>query len=163
MAAGSKIKYFFISLAFLLLPASCENNKNDVIPNVYVDFTMNISSDVLFRDLSSIGNSVIVTYLTNNWGNYSAGYDSSGIIVYRLLEDEFDAYDRTCPYDYAINNKIARVNVSNSNSTIVICPVCGTNYALAAYGSPISGPSRYPLKNYRTSFDGLRYVRVWNH
>jgi len=159
MAAGSKIKYFFISLAFLLLPASCENNKNDVIPNVYVEFTMDISYDILFRDLLSPTNSVIVNYLTNNGGYASAGFDSSGIIVYRTSEEEFNAYDRTCPYDYVIKNKTVRVNVDFINA---VCPVCSTYYALSAYGQPISGPGRYPLKNYKTSFDG-RYVRVWNH
>lgn len=158
MAAGSKIKYFFISLAFLLLPASCVNNKNDVIPNVYVDFSMDIT-DILFRDLLSINNSVIVNYLTNNWGYSSAGYDSSGIIVYRSYEDEFDAYDRTCPYDYVVNDKIVKVKV---DFTEAICPVCSTHYALSSYGSPSSGPGRYPLKNYKTSFDG-KWVRVWNH
>ncbi|MGD0343179.1 MAG: hypothetical protein ABSA76_15875, partial [Bacteroidales bacterium] len=102
MTTGSKIKYFFISLALFLLPVSCENTKNDVIPNVYVDFTMDITNDILFRDLTSITNSVIVNYLTNNWGYTSAGFDSSGIIVYRSDLDEFNAYDRTCPYDYEI-------------------------------------------------------------
>jgi nitrite reductase/ring-hydroxylating ferredoxin subunit len=159
MAIGSKIKYFFISCALFLLPASCEKNKNDVIPDVYVDFTMDISYDILFRDLLSPANSVIVNYLTNNWGSYSAGYDSSGIIVYRPNLDEFNAYDRTCPYDYVVNNKSVRVNV---DFTMAICPACSTYYALSSYGSPTSGPGKYPLKNYKTSFDG-RYVRVWNH
>lgn len=160
MASRSKIKYFFISLAFLLLPASCLNNKNDVIPNVYVDFTMDISGDILFRDLSAIGNSVIITYKTNNWGYSSAGYDSSGIIVYRALEDEFNAYDRTCPNDYVNSGLVEKVNITDG--IYAVCPKCNTTYALAAYGSPVSGPGRYPLKNYKTSFDG-RYVRVWNH
>jgi hypothetical protein len=159
MTTGSKIKYFFILLVFLLLQASCKNNKNDVIPNVYVDFTMDITYDILFRDLTSMGNSVIVNYLTNNWGYASAGFDSSGIIIYSG-PDEFYAYDRTCPYDYAIKGKISRINIDGINA---ICPVCSTYYALSSYGSPFSGPGRYPLKNYRTSFDGLRYVRVWNH
>ena len=159
MTTGSKIKYFLISLAFLLLPASCENNKNDVIPNVYTDFTMDISNDILFRDLTSIGNSVIVNYLTNNWGYRSAGYDSSGIIVYRADLDQFYAYDRTCPYDYEVNNKTVKVNV---DFTQAICPVCSTYYSLAAGGQPVSGPSRYPLKNYKTSFYGDN-VRVWNY
>jgi hypothetical protein len=159
MTSGSKIRYFFISLAFLLLPASCENNKNDVIPDVYVDFTMNISRDVLFRDLTSIGSSVIVNYLTNNWGYISAGYDSSGIIVYRSNLDEFNAYDRTCPYDYVVKNKTVRVNVDFMQA---ICPVCSTYYELSSYGSPSAGPGRYPLKNYKTSFFDP-YVRVWNY
>jgi nitrite reductase/ring-hydroxylating ferredoxin subunit len=160
MTTGSKIKYFFISLAFLLLPASCENNKNDVIPNEYIDFRMDITYDIIFRDLLSPGNSVLVSYLTNNWGSYSAGFDSSGIIVYRADLDNFFAYDRTCPYDYAIKNKVVRINV---DFTEAICPVCSTYYSLPSGGQPISGPGRYPLKNYKTSYDGFRFLEVWNH
>jgi len=159
MAVNPKIRYFFVTLAFLVFPSSCQNNKNDVIPDVYVDFTMNLSKDILFRDLSSPANSVIVNYLTNNWGYASAGYDSAGIIVYCVDLDEFGAYDRTCPYDYVKNNKVVKVNV---DFTMAVCPACSTTYALSAYGQPYSGPGRYPLKNYHTSFDGS-YLRVWNH
>lgn len=159
MSTVPKIRYFFIFLAFLLLPVSCKNSKNDVIPSVYTDFTIDISNDILFRNLTSIGNSVIVNYLTNNWGYRSAGFDSSGIIVYRSLPDEFNAYDRTCPYDYVVNNKVVRVNVDFIKA---VCPVCSTYYELSSYGSPASGPGRYPLKNYRTTFDG-QYVRVTNY
>jgi nitrite reductase/ring-hydroxylating ferredoxin subunit len=160
MALNSKIRFFLISIALFIFPASCQNNKNDVIPDVYVYFNMDLTNDILFRDLTSVGNSVIVNYLTNNWGYASAGYDSSGVIVYRSAEDEFSAYDRTCPYDYVVNNKTVRVNV---DFTMAVCPACSTTYALSAYGQPYSGPGRYPLKNYKTKFDGGRYVTVWNH
>jgi hypothetical protein len=158
MVSSSKIRFFFISMVFLFIPSSCEKNKNDVIPDVYVDFTMDISYDILFKDLLSSGSSVIVNYSTNNWGRYSAGYDSSGIIVYRSIDD-FYAYDRTCPYDYAVNGKSVKVNV---DFVYAICPVCSTYYALPNFGTPTSGPGKYPLKNYKTSFDG-RWVRVWNY
>jgi len=158
MTSTSKIRFFFISALLLFFPQSCKNDKNDVIPDVYVDFTIDISTDIIFRDLQSYSSYVYVNYLTNNWGRYSAGYDSSGIIVYRSVDD-FYAYDRTCPYDYVINAKTVRVN---ADFTEAICPSCGTVYSLAAGGQPISGPGRYPLKNYKTSFDG-RYARVWNY
>ncbi len=159
MADKSKIRFFFISLAFFLLPSSCLNEKNDVIPNVYIDFTMDLSGDILFRNLSGAGTSVIITYQTNNWGEYSAGYDSSGIIVYQVDEDEYSAYDRTCPYCYVAKSLVEIVYV---DFTEAICPKCKTSYSLSAGGVPITGPGRYPLKNYKTSFDG-RYLRVWNH
>jgi nitrite reductase/ring-hydroxylating ferredoxin subunit len=160
MATRSKIRYFFISLVIIILLVSCKKENYDVIPNVYIDFTMDITGDVLFTSLSAIGNSVIVTSQTNNWGKYAAGYDNNGIIVYRSLLDEFNAYDRTCPYDYAVNGLSVKVNV---DFTQAICPQCSTHYALSAYGTPVSGPSRYPLKNYKTSFIEERYVKVWNY
>ncbi len=39
--------------------------------------------------------------------------------------------------------------------TIATCPKCGTVYSLSASGTPASGVGRYPLKNYRTSAQGL--------
>ena len=59
-------------------------------------------------------------------------------------------------------NLSIKVNIDPTFSIYAICPKCGTKYALSAGGTPASGIGRYPLKNYRTSFDG-RYVSVWNN
>jgi nitrite reductase/ring-hydroxylating ferredoxin subunit len=158
MVKKSKIIFFLITAVIALSLISCEKNKNDVIPDVWVDFTMDLVNDIEFSDLAAIGNHVFVTYQTNNWGARSAGFDSSGIIVYRSLTEEFNAYDRTCPHDYAVNGLRIKVNV---DFTIAICPKCSTNYALSAFGTPISGPGRYPLKNYKSSFNG-QILHVWN-
>jgi len=58
-----------------------------------------------------------------------------------------------------VNNLSIKVKI---DLTVAECPQCGTKYALSAYGTPISGVGKYPLKNYKTSFDGERYIRVWN-
>jgi hypothetical protein len=156
VALDSKISFFLILLALTITLSSC-NKKNDVIPDVTVDFMLDLY-DPEFVTLSAIGNHVIVTSLTNNGGVRSAGYDYNGIIVYTSDIDVFNAYDRTCPYDYAVNDLSIKVNV---DFTLAVCPKCGTKYALAAGGTPVSGVGRYPLKNYKTSFDG-RFIRVWN-
>jgi nitrite reductase/ring-hydroxylating ferredoxin subunit len=160
MPAISKIRYFFILLTIGSLLISCEKNKNDVIPYVPVSFVMDISGDILFTELNAIGNSVIVTSKTNNWGSWAAGYDYNGIIVYRATLDQFYAYDRTCPHDYAINNKSIKVNIDFIQA---LCPSCSTYYSLPAGGVPITGPGKYPLKNYRTFFDGVRFLTVENY
>jgi nitrite reductase/ring-hydroxylating ferredoxin subunit len=136
--------------------SSCNKN-NDVIPDVRVDFMLDLN-DPEFVTLSAITNHVIVTSKTNNIGSLAAGFDNNGIIVYTYGIDEFYAYDRTCPHDYSLNGSSFRVNVDGMQA---ICPQCSTVYALYEGGVPTSGPGRYPLKNYRTSFDG-RSVRVWN-
>jgi nitrite reductase/ring-hydroxylating ferredoxin subunit len=162
MVSKSKIIIFLITLLLSISLISCKKSKYDVIPDVYVDFTIDLN-DIIFRDLNVITNHVIVTYQTNNWGARSAGYDSSGIIVYRssLYENEFYAYDRTCPYDYAVNGLRIKVNVAPGDF-YAICPKCSTNYSLEIGGTPASGIGRYPLKNYKTSFDG-QSVYVWHH
>lgn len=130
-----------------------------MIPDVYVDFTLNLN-DPEFVPLTAMGGAVAVDSRTNNWGISAAGYDNNGIIIYSGV-DEFYAYDRTCPHDYSTNGLSVKVNIDAASSINATCPKCGTKYALSAGGTPASGIGRYPLKNYRTSFDG-RYVRVWN-
>ena len=158
MRFNSKIRFLLITIVISFILGSCKNEKNDVIPDVYVNFIIDLLNDIEFADLNVTGNHVIVTSLTNNWGINSAGFANNGIIVFRSLSEEFNAYDRTCPHDYFINNQIIKVDVE---FTSAICPNCSTKYALSAFGTPLSGPGRYPLKNYKTSFDG-RYLSVWN-
>jgi len=154
-----KIRFFLITMIFAVITSSC-NKKNDVIPDVYVSFTIDLL-DPEFVNLNSIFGSDTVDYRTNNWGSRSAGYNSNGIIVTNGNE-EYYAYDRTCPHDYAVNNLSIKVKMDKVNFAKAVCPKCGTVYELANFGLPSSGIGRYSLKNYKTSFDG-RYVRVWNN
>jgi nitrite reductase/ring-hydroxylating ferredoxin subunit len=156
VTSDSKIRFFLISVTFVLIFSSC-NKKNDVIPDVYVNFILDLN-DPEFVNLNAIGGSDTVDARTNNWGLEAAGFDGNGIIIYRG-PDEFYAYDRTCPHDYAVNELSIKVNI---DFTLAVCPKCGTTYALSASGTPASGIGRYPLKNYRTRFDG-RFVTVWNN
>jgi hypothetical protein len=93
--------FFFISVLTTLVLISCKKADNNIIPDVYVDFTIDLL-DPEFVALSVIGVSDTIDATTNNWGNRSAGYDGNGIIIYSG-PDEYSAYDRTCPYDLAIN------------------------------------------------------------
>jgi nitrite reductase/ring-hydroxylating ferredoxin subunit len=158
MDLKSKIIFFLIITVTAVSLTSCKKSKNDVIPDVYIDFYLNLS-DPEFFTLTAGMNSMIITSSTNNWGSRSAGYDNNGIIVYRSPLDEFYAYDRTCPHDFAVNGLSIKVNIDGLNA---ICPQCSTTYALYGMGTPTSGPGRYPLKNYKTGFDG-QTVHVWHY
>jgi len=155
----SKIGFFLIIFSITLTLDSC-SKKNDVIPDVYVDFTLYLN-DPQFVNLNAIGGSVAVNSLTNNWGRGAAGYAGNGIIVSSGV-DEFFAYDGTCPHDYAVNGLSVKVNIDKTNTMKAVCPKCGTIYELLSSGTPASGIGRYPLKNYRTSIYG-NSVRVWNN
>ncbi|HVN58971.1 MAG TPA: hypothetical protein VMT63_11775 [Bacteroidales bacterium] len=159
MTSGSKIILFFIAASLGFSSSSCKKSKYDVIPTVFVNFTLNLN-DPQFMVLLSPFTYLYVDKNTNNYGQNSAGYDDNGIIVFRYTEDEFFAYDRTCPYDYKENNKSIRLNVVDD--IYAVCPQCSSKYALSAGGTPVKGVSRYPLKNYRTYFDGL-YLTVSNY
>jgi hypothetical protein len=157
MKLKSKIIYFLIALLIAFSVAGCKKSNNDVIPDVYIDFTINLS-DPEFFDLNAIGNSRIVTSSTNNWGQPAAGFAGNGIIVYRSTMDEFNAFDGTCPHDFAVNGKNIKLKI---DGIFAVCPECGTSYALPSFGTPYSGIGKYPLKNYKTYFNG-QFVHVWH-
>lgn len=154
------IKIFILFFCMAAVTASSCRKKNDVIPDVTVDFYLDIS-DPRFVELNAIGGSVTVNSSTNN-DRYAAGYAGSGIIITNMNGTEFLAYDRTCPHDYVLDGSVVRINIDQTGFATVVCPECKTVYNLLRFGDVDSGPGQYPLKNYRTSFDG-RFIRVWNN
>lgn len=160
MTSISKITFFLFALSFAASLSSCKRNKNDVIPDVYVDFTINLA-DPEFVNLGAIGGTITVDENTNNIGFRAAGFSGNGILIHTGV-DEFYAYDRTCPHDYTDNGSAVRINIDPTNSLYAICPVCKTKYGLPVNGTPVEGIGRYPLKNYKTSFYGGS-LRVWNN
>jgi nitrite reductase/ring-hydroxylating ferredoxin subunit len=157
MKTNSKILFFSIAVILVYNVISCRKDNTDVIPDVYIDFTLDLQ-DPEFAALLLSGSSDTIDASTRNLGSRAAGFDGNGIIIY-TGPDEFFAYDRTCPYDYAINNLSIKVKVNFSQAE---CPHCGTIYSLAAFGSRLSGSGQYPLKNYNTGFEEERFLRVWN-
>jgi nitrite reductase/ring-hydroxylating ferredoxin subunit len=157
MISNIKLQIFLLLLVFAFITSSCKKSKYDVIPDVYIDFYLDLN-DPEFFNLGALGNSVLVNANTNNLGEPAAGYNGNGIIIYSG-PDEFYAYDRTCPHDFVTSGLSIKVNVDGIYAQ---CPKCGTKYALPANGTPSSGPGRYPLKNYKTSFTG-QYIHVWNY
>jgi nitrite reductase/ring-hydroxylating ferredoxin subunit len=91
----------------------------------------------------------------SGWVYVSGG--NRGLIVYRLTSNEFMAYERTCPYDAQKEN--AKVQMESSG-IIAVDSCCGSRYVLTD-GSPIQGPSGYPLQQYQTSYDGNE-LRIFN-
>ena len=143
---------------------SCNKEKYDPIPDTAVNFPMDLINDTKFNGLQFKGNSVVVTSATNNYGSRAAGFNHNGILVYRSLNDEFMAFDRTCPHCYA-TDKYSYIIITEDNSSITAkCPHCETEYFLEHNGMPISGPGKYYLKNYKTALsnDG-RILTVYNN
>ena len=151
----SKIRIFFLFLAMICLFNGCEEEKKRIIPYTYVNFSIRLDNPQ-FIALNSVGNAVIIT--SSYDGSNSAGYDNNGIILYRASEEEFYAFDRTCPYD--VEKSIA-VEIDESG-IMAVCPVCHSTYVLPNIGFPTKeSPSKYALHQYQTSFDGLT-VSVYN-
>ena len=132
---------FLILVISFISGCSKEENKNE-IPVVAVNFVVNPNSTE-YLELNAV----------NGWVAVTGGY--RGIILFRKSLTEFMAYERACPYDWEMTD--ARIDVESSGIT-TICPHCKSKFILLD-GSPYSGPSPYPLKQYQTSYDGtLLYV-----
>lgn len=158
--SGSNVKIFFLISAALLLTMSCNREKNEVIPDITIDFIMSSSDPEFFDLFYSAGTSVLISSSHRHLGLGTGGFDNNGIIVYNtgLQGFEFSAYDRTCPHCYVTDGTSVAVNI---DGVYALCSRCSTNYALGASGLPQTGPGNYYLKNYRTAFTGYS-VRVWN-
>lgn len=156
----SNLRYFFLFSLLALFTISCDRDKNEVIPDITVDFTITFSDPEFFDLFYSPGTSALISSSHRHLGLGTAGFDGNGIIIYNTGPQgfEYGAFDRTCPHCYANDEVSIAVNV---DAVYAICPRCSTNYALGASGLPQSGPGQYYLKNYHTSFTGYS-VRVWN-
>ena len=75
-----------------------------------------------------------------------------GVVVYRIGEWEFAAFDRACPYDWDHEDSWIWVE---DNGIILRCERCGSQFNILD-GGVVSGPSRFPLRRYYTKFDGMR-------
>ncbi len=111
------------------------NNPQGYIPNVPVNFYISPNT---------------IDYIpAGSWKYYdNEGY--RGIVVYRVDQYNFMAYERTCPYDP--NKDCAQVEVDPASFTL-IDSCCMSRFNIID-GMPVSGPSTYPLKQYFTEFDG---------
>lgn len=122
-------------MLMLLLSFSCGKEKQPAIPYVYVNEILYPNS----MDYIPVG----------GYKYINGGY--RGIIIYRMLPNEFKVYERCCPYDP--EKSCAHITVNPDNTT-AIDSCCMSRYILLD-GSPYgNGPSPYALMTYNFSYDG---------
>ncbi|MCD4697119.1 MAG: hypothetical protein K8S16_12855 [Bacteroidales bacterium] len=136
------------ALAMLTFLSSCGNKEKEestnqgLIPNVAVDLWLQPNT---------------IDHLPAGSWRMEDNYGYRGIIIYRLDQATFMAYERTCPYDPTADN--ARVEVDPSTFTL-IDSCCMSRYNIID-GMPIEGPSTSPLKQYFYEYDG-NWLHVFN-
>lgn len=136
-------KWFYILLVPFIF-STCTKDENSNIPLVNVDITIHIN-DPAYNVIAVPG----------GWTYVNGG--SRGIIIYRISNNEFKAYDRHCTYDSS--NSCALVSVDVTNIT-ALDDCCGSKFLLTD-GSVTKAPANLPLKQYQTSFDG-QVLRIFN-
>lgn len=138
-----KLKYLFLFPLILLL-CTCKR-EHQYVPNVYVDLTIYVN------DAHNIALQIV-----DGWKYFDGG--NRGVVVYRKSQNEFVAYERTCPFKPEESNSMVAVDTTNN---IILKDVSCTAQFLLSDGSPISGPAVIPLKQFRCIFDGT-VLRVTN-
>lgn len=135
-----KVILFCLVLIFI----NCNKDSNSNIPFVSVNIVMQ-TTNPQFIGLNAV----------NSWIYLVGG--SRGIIVYKVSNDQFRAFDRHCTFQP--QNACALVSVETNNIT-GLDDCCGSRF-LVTDGSVINGPAIVPLKEYNTSFDGAT-LRIFN-
>jgi hypothetical protein len=147
MQKQNRILSFLLITSIIVMIGACNkkddpNNPNGYIPNVPVNFYINPNT---------------IDYIpAGSWRNYD-NEGHRGVIIYRIDQFNFMAYERTCPYDP--DKPCAQVEVDPSSFTL-IDSCCMSRYNIID-GMPVSGPSSIPLKQYFTEFDG-NLLHIYN-
>jgi nitrite reductase/ring-hydroxylating ferredoxin subunit len=130
--------FFLMGILLILSLTNCKKETvQNEIPTVAVNIAIDPNSTEYIR-LNSV----------NGWEYLTGGY--RGLIVFRASTNGFMAYERACPYDW--NLTTTRITVDSSGITTV-CPSCHSKFILTD-GTPYTGPSSYPMKQYQTNFNG---------
>lgn len=133
-------------LICLILPllVCCDKYRHPTIPYAHVDFFI-YPNDAGYHRLNTSG----------GYEYFTGGV--SGIIVYRLDNMTFYAYDRACPYDWEEAGSWLWVDPSG---LLMVDSLCGSTFNILD-GSVVKGPAIYPARKYNTRFDGMR-LRVYS-
>lgn len=132
-------------LVFAVLALSACKEKNRV-PYVLVDVTLLI-------DLPAY------TGLTAPGGYAEITGGSRGIVVYRINQQEFVAFDRHCTFQPEDN---CQIHVDEDTGITANCECCTSVFSIYD-GTPIEGLADRSLVKYSTSFNGnTNQLRIFN-
>ena len=124
---------------------SCLKHKNNPIPSIPFDITINLDLPS-YNTLQGIG----------GWAYIQGGVQ--GIVVYRKSTNEFIAFDRQSPVSVSACGQALTVNKDNFLQLDDSC----TNAKFSLFdGSAISG-SEIGLRQYQTFWNNSNLLRIYN-
>ena len=143
------MRKYVLSIILAVLFVGCDSKNEHPVPNVpvYIEPPIFIY-DAEYNNLLNPYGIVIVP---------NQGFMGNGIIIVNIGNNEFKAYDATCCYEV---QQGCVVSADSNSNVLVKCNCCGSKYEVT-FGAVNVGPATYPLKTYKTSFDG-EYLRVYN-
>ena len=136
----------FLSIILALSSSKCDKGKQNPIPYVPFDITIDIQLPS-YSQLQGVG----------GWSYVNGG--SRGIIVYRKGIDEFVAFDRHSPVD---PDGICDFPLFPDSENFLLLKDTCNNATFSMYdGSPVSN-SAFGLRQYAVQFNGSNLVRIYN-
>ncbi|NOQ25239.1 MAG: Rieske 2Fe-2S domain-containing protein [Bacteroidales bacterium] len=143
----SNLRFFLISILILLIFVRCDDNEIP-FPNVSVYTILSVDTQ--------LGNILPQNYVEID------GYGIGGLIIYRVNNNSFLAFDRACTYEASPS---CILQESDEYIGIFDCPCCGSGFWMIGEdipGTVQQGPANVPLKQYRCFFNGANSVTVTN-
>ncbi len=142
----NRLKYIVASFIFLL---GCSKDKNvQLVPYVPVDYTISLANPNM-AGLNGVGG---FAYIAN------VGY--KGILIFKISNDTYYAYDRACTYmPLEVCHKIS---IDSTNSFAAVCACCTSKFAMDG-GLVLSNPATRGLTRYKVEYlSSLYSLRISN-
>ena len=160
---------FITKLGLFLIPAliipgnySCSNDNQDIVPYVPVNLVLDLQAD-----LGQLGVGETATIVPDEQGYgvirfTNPGYPiirlgqqvfGNGIILYRVSQYEFAAYDKTCTY--RASSDYCAVEIDDTG-LLPRCPCCQSEFAIPLEAAVTAGPAVLPLKPYSAFIDNYQ-------
>jgi len=139
------MRRFSILCCLLVSFCTCTDEYRNPIPS----YRVYLEVDLQFRDkqLQSLLSYKIFTTKNTVHGKEYTGY--AGVLVTHSIFGDYKAFDIACPNEVRSD---AVVEIDSDNNAV--CKVCGSKYEVIlnfGSGGCITGPSKYPLRQYRLS------------
>lgn len=136
------------AIVVLLILTSCNGDDEDErVPRIQTDFTINL-------DLPEYN----ILLNPGGWLYLTGG--SRGIIVYRVNNDEFAAFDRHCTYNVPEACRVFVDEDSGLTAKDTLC--CGSVFEIIT-GNVVEGPAQFGLQPFRTQFNqNSNMLRIYN-
>jgi hypothetical protein len=142
-----KSLHSLLVFVFLVFSAvGCNDERRDVVPNVFVDVTLNLNLPT-YQPLTLVNGMLIYP---------QAGY--RGLFIHQSAFQEFKAFDLACTQQ---PSDPCHTLVIDTATLLLQCPCCSSRFS--ADGFPARGPATFALKSYRTYFSpSANTLRVTN-
>jgi len=147
------LRHFLLILILGVITSSCEGPYISPIPDYPVSMSLNLTAS--YPTFKNSANQYLIftkpITATDRIG-YGGLLVCTGVMMDDYGNSLYFAYDLACPHEADATIRVAPLGDRLGE---VKCPECGTVYnAGYGFGEPLSGPSKHPLKRYKTMLHG---------